>query len=504
MQLPPHALVIAASLCTACSTTPAPAPSDASADTARDASVDGTPAACTEAAGPLAPLSTRCGHFVDSDGRVVILTGVNARIDGVFDVALDMGRAALEPIPAFTLDDARSMRALGFNALRLPIQWSGVEPTESGGFDGAYLDRVAAVIELCRQAGLRVLLDWHQDAYSKEIGEDGAPRWAIVPAPTQLLSGPLDDLTARRTSRQVLDAFQTFFGDSAEGVRLRARFTRAAAHVAARFASDRTVIGYETFNEPIGSDAEVLRLNVETARAIRAVDPAHLIAFEPNVTARGFLNRSTISDAPFEIAGGVYAPHVYPLAFTATEQQRMTFTVDSLEGATSSARDEARAWATPLLITEWGYDPRGTRADDYYDAQQTLQERYAASAIVWVWKEQSQGSWGLHDYDASSGRWTLRADMRRRLARVRPEAIAGVPTRYGYDRSTRRFTLDYVGRAEVTAPTRIHVPSADDFAQTYVVTCDGREVSASRDASTGVIEVACVGAGSHSITVTAR
>ena len=494
------ALVIAASLSAACSTTSSPAPSDASVDTARDV----TPSQCTETAGPFAPLSTRCGHFVDSDGRVVILTGVNARIDGVFDVALDMGRAPVEPIPAFTIDDARSMRALGFNLLRLPIQWSAVEPTESGGFDDTYLDRVAAVIDLCRQAGLRVLIDWHQDAYSKEIGEDGAPRWAIVPAPTMLLSGPLDDLTARRTSQQVLRAFETFMGDSADGARLRTRFARAAAHVAQRFASERTVIGYETYNEPIGSDAEVQRMNVETARAIRAVDAAHLIAFEPNVTSRGFLNRSVISDAPFEVAGGVYAPHVYPLAFTATEQQRMTFSVDSLEGATSSAREEARAWGTPLLITEWGYDPRGTRADEYYDAQQTLQERSMASAIVWVWKEQSQGSWGMHDYDASSGRWTLRPDMRRRLARVRPEAVAGVPTRYGYDRSTRRFTLEYVGRAEITAPTVLYVPSVDDFSQRFTVTCDGREVSVTRDASTGVISVPCVGAGSHTVTVAAN
>lgn len=141
----------------ACST-PAATPVDASVDVANDAAT----AVCTERAGAFAPLSTRCGHFVDEAGRVVVLTGVNARIDGVFDVALDMGRAPLESIPAFTIEDARAMRAMGFNTLRLPIQWSGVEPTETGGFDAAYLDRVAAVVALCREAGLYVLIDWHQ------------------------------------------------------------------------------------------------------------------------------------------------------------------------------------------------------------------------------------------------------------------------------------------------------------------------------------------------------
>lgn len=482
----------------ACST-PAPAIPDASTD-----APDAPAATCTERAGAFAPLSTRCGHFVDEAGRAVILTGINARIDGVFDVALDMGRAPVESIPAFTIDDARAMRALGFNALRLPIQWSAVEPTEAGGFDAAYLDRVAAVVALCREAGLYVLIDWHQDAYSKEIGEDGAPRWAIVPAPKQLLSGPLTDLTERRTSRQVLRAFETFFGDGADGERLRERFSRAAAHVATRFAGDRTVIGYETYNEPIGSDDQVLRVNLAAARAMRAADPGHLVVFEPNVTQRQFVNRSTIAAEPFAVAGAVYAPHTYQLAFVSTPAQLMSFTIDTLEGAIASARDEARAWGTPLLITEWGYDPRGTRADDYYDLQQTLQERYMASAMLWLWKEESQGSWGLHDYDAASQRWTLRADMRRRLARVRPEAVAGLPTRYGYDRAARRFTLEYTGSAAVTAPTRLYVPAAEDFAASYAVTCDGRAVTVTRDAATGVVDVPCAGVGAHTVTVTAQ
>ena len=124
--------------------------------------------------------------------------------------------------------------------------------------------------------------------------------------------------------------------------------------------------------------------------------------------------------------------------------------------------------------------------------------------MVWLWKEDSQGSWGLHDYDPATMRWTLRADMRRRLARVRPEAVAGLPTRYGYDRAARRFTLEYTGSAAVTAPTRVYVPSAEDFAATYAVTCDGRTVTVTRDMATGVVEVPCAGVGAHTVTVTAQ
>lgn len=486
-----------------CEATPPVAPADAAVD--RPSTIDDAGASCAEAAGPFAPLSTRCGHLVDAQGRVVVVHGINARVDGVFDVALDMGRVALQPIPPFTADDAASMRALGFNVLRLPMQWSGVEPVDGADFDAAYLDRVAAVVDLARAAGLLVLLDLHQDAYSKEIGEDGAPRWAIVPAPEQLLGGPLTDLAARRTSAQVLRAFATFFGDGAEGERLRGRYARMAAAVAARFRGDAAVLGYEIFNEPVALESQVLRLNAQVAQAMREADPGHLIVFEPDSTGRLATNRSARPRERFPVTGVVYAPHTYPLAFTGTEAQRAAFTVDDLRGATESARTEADLWGAPLVITEWGYDPNGTRSADYHRIQQDLQAEYQAGAMYWVWKERSQGSWGMHDYDASADAWRLRPAVRRMLARVRPEAIAGEPLGWTFDAGARRFALRFVARPDRRGPHRLYVPAAEDFAADFTVRCDGATISATRDARTGVIEVDCGGAaGAHELTVEGR
>jgi endoglycosylceramidase len=462
--------------------------------------------ACQRPAGPFAPLSTRCQHFVDAQGRVVLLHGINARVRGVFDVTFDDGRAPLEDIPEFTLDDARRMRAMGFNLLRLPVNWSGVEPTETGGFSAQYLDAVAAAVDLARQAGLYVLIDFHQDAYSKEIGEDGAPLWAIQPPPEMLLGGPLTDLGARRASRQVLDAFATFFGDAEPGPRLRTRFARMAAHVARRFRDSDAVIGYELYNEPVTGQDELLRLHLEVARAIRAVDTRHLIVFEPPA-ARNLLDRVPLALRTFEaegVAGGVYAPHVYTLAFTANETLRRAFTRDTLRVSNANAVREAAAWGTPLLITEFGYDPRGTRAQEYLELQGDIQDEFGASAAFWVWKENSQGAWGLFDYDMTTGRWTERAAVRRAVTRVMPEAIAGWPEGWRYDRATRRFELRYQGSDAVSAPTRIFVPAPEDFAASFEVTCDGAVVRAGRSPTTGVVQVPCTGPGLHVVTVTAR
>ena len=80
-------------------------------------------------------------RLVDDQGREVKLRGINARVDGLFDVSFDDGRPPLEQIPTFTEKDLQQMKDLGFNFLRLPINWSGLEPKE-GQFSEKYIERI--------------------------------------------------------------------------------------------------------------------------------------------------------------------------------------------------------------------------------------------------------------------------------------------------------------------------------------------------------------------------
>ncbi|MEO5730719.1 MAG: cellulase family glycosylhydrolase, partial [Byssovorax sp.] len=434
---------------------------------------------CAEARFAAGRASTQCAQLVDAAGRVIFLHGVNARVNGVFDVTFADGRKELEPIPDFTADDVTAMRAMGFNSLRLPINWSGLEPVDGAGFDEAYLDRVAAVVALASAAKVSVLIDFHQDAYSKEIGEDGAPLWAIKPAPTKLLEGPLTDLDQRRTSAQVLNAFSTFFGDKSEGAALRTRFAAAVGHVAARFKGQDAVIGIEIMNEPlVNDDAYLDRLHDEVITAIRAADPGRLAFFEPNVV-RNFLDRAPLAGRdPWP--GTVYAPHVYTLAFSGSDEQRQEMTRATLEPSNKAARSEAKSWNAPLAVTEFGYGPEAIQSDNYLAWQLELQDQYQASGFFWVWKEDSQGAWGLFDRDQVKGAWTARDHVRKALSRVAPEAIAGWPESFGYDRAKKRFELKLTGDPAITAPSRIFVPAAADFAPSFDVTCDGAAITAAR------------------------
>lgn len=140
------------------------------------------------------------GRLHNQRGREITLRGVNTRVQGVFDVTFDDGR-----LP------------------RLPINWSALEPAP-GRYDRDYLARIAAVVTLCQRHGILVRIDFHQDAFAKEIGQDGAPRWVLDlllgPGNYPDLGGPLDDLDARRF---VFANTTHTFDDAANTLRLRHR-----------------------------------------------------------------------------------------------------------------------------------------------------------------------------------------------------------------------------------------------------------------------------------------
>ncbi len=424
----------------------------------------------------------------DQDGRAVLLRGVNARVDGVFDVTFDDGRAALEPIPALTDDDCARMRALGLDLLRLPINWSGVEPAD-GQFDDAYLARVDAAVQCAARAGVSVVIDLHQDGYSKEIGEDGAPLWAIQPPPTMLLGGPLTDLGSRRLSTQVQSAFTTFFGDG-DPSGLRAKFVAMLGHVAARWADDPAVIGFEIYNEPDTGQEPLDGLQFVAARALRDAAPDKLVFFEPP-TLRNITDFVPKSKVPFPTDGAVYTPHIYTYVFQPDPSAFDNATPAELEPSVLAARGEADAWKTPLWISEFGVGPGGAQNDLWMQTEQQLADRYLASNAFWLWKEESQGGWGVYDHDATTDAWTERPQVVGWLSRVHAARIAGTPTVVESTAAGDAIHVEIAAGSATAAPHLVYVP--DRLAAATHARCDGAAIDAARDPATGLIAVTCAG-----------
>ena len=143
------------------------------------------------------------------------------------------------------------MAALGFNSVRLPLSWSLLEPAR-GQFSQTYLERVAQVVDWARAEGLYVILDMHQNAYSRFVGPgpnvdlsylSGAPKWATITdgVPSRVWLGQ------RELNPAVFEANRNFWYDR-DGI--QDQYIDALALLASRFKDDSAVAGYSVFNEP--------------------------------------------------------------------------------------------------------------------------------------------------------------------------------------------------------------------------------------------------------------
>jgi len=463
--------------------------------------------------------------ILDAAGREILLRGVNARIQGIFDVDFTDGRQPLEPIAEFGVADTEAMRRIGFNFLRVPIQWSGIEP-EMGKYDAAYVERIGKVLDIAQKAGIHVMLDMHQDAFSKEIGEDGAPLWAIVPPPEKRNpGGHLTDLLAMRLDKQTQKAFASFWKNHPiEGKGLQDRFLDAMLNVVTRYKDHPALVGMEIFNEPwllhLNSVLTAYEepadpsLNLDLlhsfyARAMprmAAAAPNKLIFFEPDVvknfphvippdapTTLKPYAATVPSPLPWKSAQTVYAPHFYVGAFFDPGSPGEGFPnlkadnpdID-LNMANSVA--EAKAFKAPLLLGEFGFTDKTANYAKILDKLLGLADKHAAHTAQWVWKENSQDAWGFYDF--KDGKPILRENTARATARAYPRAISGRIQAIHFNPAT--YELNVAFRYKATgAPHVLSLPVAYGYPKGYTVTCDGKKVATKAKDAFGQVEVSC-------------
>jgi endoglycosylceramidase len=470
-------------------------------------------------------------QILDATGREILLRGVN--VDGLTDYwrpdlrppyptassayssACPADDRSVEGVPVCTFD-LPQMRPLGYDSVRLTLSWSLLEPAP-GKVDTAYVDRIAQVVDWARAQGIYVVLDMHQDAWSKYVftppgaacppplgpirGYDGAPDWASVHLlPACALNG------TRELDAAVQEDFQRFYSDvpAPDGIGLQEHFAAAMTALARRFAGDPAVAGYEILNEPspglVAPDLmDLTELFPFYARVVSTVTAAipgfqQLFFVEPdavrNVTDQrtAFVPWSGFSS----YANVVYAPHVYTGVFT----------IDALLGAPqprlfsvaqgyANAQDDAAALGLPLWIGEYGNSPAqdATLLEQHFAAQ----DGGGVGGTLWLWKENANDVvgnvfWGV--YGPPFGPGTPQPERIRITARAYPEALAGTLTSVVYD--DHGFTFDLkatsagVAPGDTDASTLVFVP-ATVHGTVVAINADVREVDRGGGAREAVV-----------------
>ena len=409
-------------------------------------------------------------------------------------------------VPPLCKEDITQMASLGFNLIRLPLSWSLLEP-QRGQASQMYLNRVAQVVEWAGAAGIYVILDMHQDAYSRFVGSsnpaplpkgepaqlayyDGAPAWATITdgLPSEAY------FNRRELNPAVLEADSNFWYNRSG---LQDEYIATIAFLTRRFKNDSSVIGYSIFNEPwpgwnLPPGFEDLLLFPFYRRVIDALtgihdglpcltgvwmpavcgyadlgvhDLHHLFFLEPGLL-REVIDLPTHLGLPISSYPNlVLSIHAYTHVYTIDALLHMSPTAYPWGGYDQSyatAGREARAMEAALFVSEFGNPPE---QDPTLLVNQLLeQETHLVGSAFWDWKENC-GGWGMYAGDPcttgdtsprrSSG--CLRASREQLVVRVYPRASSDPSLTYHYDPDTGAFRLEARG-SKGDAPTEVYIP----------------------------------------------
>lgn len=284
-------------------------------------------------------------RLVDANGQELVLKGVNA-----------FGTSKLPPY--IHESDAQvfpKVKQLGFDHVRLLFNWEAFEPIR-GQYNKAYLDAYDDLVRSASNAGLYVIIDFHQDGYSRYLSGgcgDGLPLWATPPniTPRQPANG---ESCKSWILYAVLDigthrAWNSFYEDYYD---VKTAYFAMLRQVVRHFRGQEQVIGYDLLNEPWGFEAsQISQFYTQAASVVSSVDPTALIFFEPHpTTAFSWGGQTKLRRPTFKNA--VYAPHLYD--FNVLARGSWNGSMDSVANTLNLHKAKAAQWNVPLYIGEWG------------------------------------------------------------------------------------------------------------------------------------------------------
>lgn len=384
--------------------------------------------------GPIPPLHGEGRWFTDAAGRVVLLHGFNqvSKSAPYYPAAFGFGE-----------DDAAFLVSEGFNAIRLGVDFRGLMP-QPGEVSEEYIENIAASVDVLAEHEIFVLLDFHQDGFAPKYNGNGLPDWMAVddglPNPPEAVF-PLYYIQNPAMQR----AFESFWTNrpGPGGIGLQDYYAQGVERVAARFADNPWVIGYDLMNEPWpGADwqpcaappegcpdleqAYLAPFHHKMGQVIRAITRDQLVFAEPFVLFN-------FGQAPTTLPGSepqsALSFHSYA-ADVAGEKAVLAF------GVEAAVRDGA-----PALVTEFG----ATTDPALLNRLTSQMEAQILPWLDWAYNESI-----IADPSQPAGPDNLRSvDAFAALVRPYPTAVAGTPTRVSFDPQTARFELVYT----TTAPT---------------------------------------------------
>jgi endoglycosylceramidase len=463
-------------------------------------------------------------RLTESDVATLAAMGFTSARVGIIWAALEPGPAGVQP------DDPRYCTAHTYGTAFAPLA-AADEPFDQATID-AYLAHIDGLVAMLARYGIRSLIDMHQDDYSAAFYDpngstpwkaEGAPLWAVCTGASNASGAPLpastqsDWGTANFTDTRILTAFDHFWANDVSAD-LQDEFIRAWTAVAAHYAGNPAVLGYDLFNEPSDTTIELppefdRKLQCFYAGkqyaplsclatlppqqspdsglipALQAVDPGHAIFFEPSEGANVGLPNSVAVLEALSFANLVYGFHVYPQPSANAALEQLIFGEEQLSRSLMRTQQSGGpAW----FLTEFGAENNVSDLANYG----SLADSDLLSWMYWSAKQfhdpTGQVNEGLLDDNGNP------LPIAAVLTRTYALATAGTPTAQSFDPTTGAYSYSYTPDAAVTAPTQIFVPVTQHYPQGYQVSVTGASVTSPAGAAVLTLQNT---AGASQVTV---
>jgi len=402
--------------------------------------------------------------LVDQHGRIVLVHGVN----------LVWKRAPYVPpdTPAgFTGADADWLADHGFNGARIGTLWAGVSPTGPSTVDASYFTKWQRVIDELAGRGIWMQFDFHQDQWNEVYGGEGAPAWAVKrPLPFSLVAPvnapfPLGYWTPEQS---------VFWDDVWAGKHgLLDGWAAAWRAVAQHWRNQAYSMGYDLMNEPWAGTEWSLCLTLgcedhytgelqpamdKAREAIRQVDPAGIVWYEPQQLAGGTGTPTYFDAVPGESQLGFSWHNYCPQVFFESQGLPLQDTEDCASyaaGIQDQALDQGRRMNAVGLMSEFGAtdNVRALEIDTAAADDEFTGWMYWAYK-VWDDPTTADTKQGLFFDDADV---TTTRPKVRTLVRTYPQATCGTPQALSFDPRTGAFGYRYVAGVCAGQPTEIFV-----------------------------------------------
>lgn len=488
------------------------------------ASVAGVPSFMTSPGGP---------YIYDANDRIVLLHGTN--------VVYKRAPYIAYPDPGqpwnFDATDAARMRSLGFNVVRLGIEWQALEPGSGGPnqskicapgaptdpheFNAAiarqYLAHVAATVKLLSRYRIYTLLDMHQDVYNRSFRGEGAPDWAVCTNGVPIV--PRGGRWSNNYSNPTLDTAVLHFWTNDVVGNLQGQFDLVWATVAKYFSNDPWVVGYDPYNEPFSTETQTAAQSTFTGNlecfytgkahtgflangatplvcppgvpdngvvpAIQAIDHRHLIFTEPDIYwVTGGNIPSQLGPMPFQRI--VFNFHDYcgdrsPVTGNPTnllrciQDEETAAAEQDVTRLSMSSRYQSNGPA--IFMSEFGATTSPALAG--FDTEWAGLNQVGWAYWAWKYYDDPTGS-SAEGLVQPDGSYTPIVSV---LSRTYPQEVAGIPTSIVFNPFTSAFAMNYTPSLSAQGVTSVAIAASQHYPKGWCAAVRGGQITSSPGAT---------------------